>query len=66
MQTYTIVEQPGGAFRVRKGRRFILDDFPDEDAALKHVKVLKAPGDRVVKEYEDGYLVPVNRKRWRR
>jgi hypothetical protein len=66
MQTYTIVAQPGGTFRVRKGRSFILDDFEDEDAALKHVKTLKAPDDRVVKEDEDGYRVPVTRKRWRR
>jgi len=66
MQTYVIVEGPPGTFRVRKGRHLLPEEFDSEDAALKRVDVVKAPGDRVLAEGEDGYRRPVRRKHWRR
>lgn len=66
MQTYTIISEPGGRFRVRMGRHLLPEDFDSEEAALKRVNVVKAPGDRVLAEDEDGYRRTVTRKRWRR
>lgn len=66
MQTYVIIPEPGGRFRVRKGRHLLPEDFSSEQAALDRVKVLKAPGDRVLAEDEDGYRRSVVRKHWRR
>lgn len=64
--TYTITGSPSEGFRVRQGRHLLPEDFDSEDAALRRVNVLRAPGDRVLIEDEDGYRRPVKRKHWRR
>ncbi len=65
MQTYVITEDPPGTFRVRKGRHLLPEDFDSEKAALRRIDVMKARGDRVVREDTDGYRVPVHRRHWR-
>lgn len=64
MAVFTITED-SGTFRVRKGRHLLPEPFTSEDEALKRIDVLKAPGDKVVVEEEDGYRRSVKRKHWR-
>lgn len=58
------MKESGGRFVVTWRRKS--QSFATEGEALKFLREQRSPADKVVREEEDGYRVPLTRRRWRK
>jgi len=63
MITWALTESGGEVAVVWNRRR---KRFGSREEALKFIKENRRPEDRVVEIQDDGYTVPLTRRRWRR